>query len=62
MCGLEYYTFERLGLGFEHHTRNDHNLWNYLMLFCYVKQKEPSEYTAQVPLSPSTRHRFVVFI
>ena len=32
-------------MGFEHHIRNEHNLWHYLSFMVHLRIKEVTEYT-----------------
>ena len=45
ICGIDRYTFDRQGEGFEIHIKNDHNLWHYLYFIMYLRIKETTEYT-----------------
>lgn len=46
ICGLTREEIDRLhNKGFNWHTKNEHNLYNYLLFFCYLKEKNPSDYT-----------------
>ena len=44
ICSVDRFTFETKGGGFERHIRDDHNMWNYLYLMVYLREKDPTEY------------------
>ena len=46
ICGRKSYDFERFGNGFKQHIKVEHHMWNYLYFFCYLNQKEATEYDA----------------
>jgi len=45
ICGIDGDTFQRQALGFKHHIKHDHNVWNYLYYFIYLDEKDEDEYT-----------------
>eukprot|EP00760_Papus_ankaliazontas_P029805 PhM_4_TR4472/c0_g4_i1/m.50959/K04959/ITPR2; inositol 1,4,5-triphosphate receptor type 2 len=47
ICGIDAYTFDRQGEGFDNHTHLAHNLWHYLYFMHHIKRKPESEYTGQ---------------
>lgn len=50
ICSLESSAFSQRG-GFEAHTDNDHNMWQYIYLIAYLKVR-----TACAGLVPSSRN------
>lgn len=36
ICSRDSYDFEHEGLGFNHHVRNEHNMWSYVFYFLYL--------------------------
>lgn len=47
ICGLDASEFERHASGFGHHIKEDHNMWNYVFFFDYLRRKDDSEFTGQ---------------
>ena len=45
ICNIDRQVFDKDGVGFEHHIRNDHYLWNYINYKVYLKEKDTTEYT-----------------
>jgi len=46
VCGIDRNTFDRKHpLGFEHHIRNEHNLWHYLSFMVHLRVKDVTDYT-----------------
>jgi inositol 1,4,5-triphosphate receptor type 1 len=43
ICGLDRFTLDTSGPGFDHHVKHEHNMWAYLQLIIYLKQKDPTE-------------------
>lgn len=43
ICGLDRFTLDTRGPGFDHHVKHEHNMWSYLQLIVYLKQKDPTE-------------------
>jgi len=46
VCGIGANTFQQKALGFTHHIKHDHKLWNYLYFFIYLELKDKDEFTA----------------
>ncbi|RHY03631.1 hypothetical protein DYB36_007392 [Aphanomyces astaci] len=45
ICNLSRETFDRLApLGFEHHVKNEHDLWNYVFLVAHLRFKSETEF------------------
>jgi inositol 1,4,5-triphosphate receptor type 1 len=44
ICGIDRFTFDTKGNGFDHHVEMEHPKWNYLYLFVMLREKEPTEY------------------
>ncbi|RHY28978.1 hypothetical protein DYB32_005561 [Aphanomyces invadans] len=45
VCSLSRETFDRVApVGFEHHIRNEHNLWNYVFLVAHLRFKSENEF------------------
>ena len=44
VCGVDRFTFDTKGGGFERHIWYDHNMWNYLFMIVHLREKEPTEY------------------
>jgi len=42
ICGLDRFTLDSKGPGFEEHVEEDHNLWTYIFLMCYLRSKDPT--------------------
>ena len=47
ICGIESSQFDRQADGFEHHIKNDHNMWNYIFFIHHLQKKDPDEFTGQ---------------
>ena len=47
ICGIESSQFDRKAVGFEHHIKNDHNMWNYIYFVHHLQKKDPDEFTGQ---------------
>ena len=47
VCGIERDEFEQHGLSFDKHTKEDHNMWDYLFFKLHLAQKDSTEYTGQ---------------
>ena len=43
ICGVDRFTLDTKGGGFERHIKNDHNMWAYLFMLCYIYDKEPTD-------------------
>jgi len=46
VCSLDSDIFQRQALGFPHHIKHEHNMWNYIYFFVHLEQKDEDEYTA----------------
>lgn len=46
ICNRNSYEFEHHGKGFNHHVKNEHNLWTYIHYFIHLKETKMNEYTA----------------
>jgi len=46
ICSMKSDLFDRQALGFAHHIKYDHNMWNYLYFFIHLNNKDKDEYTA----------------
>ena len=44
ICGVERFTLDTKGGGFERHTESDHNMWKYLFMLSYLWTKDPNDY------------------
>jgi len=44
ICGLERTVFDKEGISFEKHTREEHNEWNYIYYLVYMQAKDRFEY------------------
>jgi len=44
VCSIDRFTFDTKGGGFERHIKEDHNMWDYLYLVVYLRQKDPTAY------------------
>ena len=44
ICGIDRFTFETKGKGFDTHIRKDHNMWTYLAMMIHTFEKDPTEY------------------
>ena len=44
ICGVDRFTFETKGDGFESHIHEDHWMWMYLAMMIHVREKAPTEY------------------
>jgi len=44
ICGIDRFTFDTSGGGFNEHIHNDHWMWTYLALIVHVFEKSPTEY------------------
>ena len=42
VCGFESHEFEQVG-GFEAHLKSDHNMWNYLYYYIYLRDRNASD-------------------
>ncbi|WAR13356.1 ITPR1-like protein, partial [Mya arenaria] len=46
VCSRNSYDFEHHGKGFEHHVRNEHNMWAYIFFFIHLNGTKVNDYTA----------------
>ncbi|XP_071176008.1 inositol 1,4,5-trisphosphate-gated calcium channel ITPR2-like isoform X12 [Mytilus edulis] len=46
ICSRNSYDFEHNGKGFEHHVRNEHNMWSYVFFIIHLDSVKTSDYTA----------------
>jgi len=46
ICSVSSDVFQRQSFGFKHHSKVDHNVWNYLYFFVYLDHKDHDEYTS----------------
>ena len=44
MCGVDRFTLDTKGGGFERHIKEDHYMWNYLYLVVHLREKDATEY------------------
>jgi len=44
VCGVDRFTLDTKGGGFERHIKEDHYMWNYLYLIVHLREKPPTEY------------------
>ena len=44
ICGVDRFTFDTKGGGFQRHIDEDHCMWRYLYCLCYLWDKVPTEY------------------
>ena len=47
ICGIDSNSFQRQGQGFDYHVRHEHNMWAYLFIRQYLREKDPRWYTGQ---------------
>eukprot|EP00708_Paratrimastix_pyriformis_P002164 GAFH01000903.1.p1 GENE.GAFH01000903.1~~GAFH01000903.1.p1 ORF type:complete len:554 (+),score=181.64 GAFH01000903.1:752-2413(+) len=38
ICGIDAATFDREGIGFRHHSEEEHNMWEYFHLYCALHE------------------------
>ena len=43
ICSVDRFTFDTQGGGFKRHIVHDHNMWSYLFMIVYLREKEPTE-------------------
>ncbi|XP_060075349.1 inositol 1,4,5-trisphosphate receptor type 1-like [Ylistrum balloti] len=46
ICSRNSYDFEHTGKGFDHHVRNEHNMWAYVFFLIHLDDVKTSDYTA----------------
>ena len=44
ICGVDRFTFDAKGGGFNRHTAHDHNMWMYLFMLCAIWDKDEDDY------------------
>ena len=44
ICGIDRFTFDTKGEGFDVHIRKDHWMWTYLAMMIHVREKDSSDY------------------
>ena len=44
ICGVDRFTFDTQGGGFKRHIDHDHNMWHYLFMIVYLREKDSTEY------------------
>ena len=44
ICGIDRFTFDTKGRGFQHHLEKDHWMWTYLALMIHVREKDPTDH------------------
>ena len=44
ICGIDRFTLDTLGGGFDKHRESDHEKWNYLFMMVMLAVKDPSDY------------------
>jgi inositol 1,4,5-triphosphate receptor type 3 len=44
ICGVDRFTFDTQGNGFLQHISVDHNMWHYLFMIIYLREKDPTDY------------------
>lgn len=45
ICGLNRSAFDNRTVSFEEHTKNEHNMWQYLYFMVLIRVKDPTEFT-----------------
>jgi len=45
ICGRNNYEFETTGQGFEHHVKEEHNMWSYIFFFIHLESCRQNDYT-----------------
>ncbi|XP_062618413.1 inositol 1,4,5-trisphosphate receptor type 1-like [Saccostrea cucullata] len=46
ICSRNSYDFEHTGKGFDHHVRNEHNMWAYVFFLIHLEDVKTSDFTA----------------
>nr|XP_022341733.1 inositol 1,4,5-trisphosphate receptor type 2-like isoform X6 [Crassostrea virginica] len=46
ICSRNSYDFEHNGKGFDHHVRNEHNMWAYVFFLIHLEDVKTSDFTA----------------
>ena len=44
ICGIDRFTLDTQGGGFDRHCAEEHDKWNYLFMMVMLREKDPSEY------------------
>ena len=44
ICGIDRFTFDTKGSGFDRHVSVDHNKWNYVFMLVMIREKPAEEY------------------
>ena len=44
ICGVDRFTLDTKGCGFDRHTAHDHNMWMYLFMLCSIWNKDEDDY------------------
>jgi len=44
ICGLDRFTLDTNGGGFDEHIEKHHNMWNYVYMLVHLREKDPNEY------------------
>jgi hypothetical protein len=47
VCGIDSNSFQRHSRGFDYHIRHEHDMWAYVFVRQYLREKDPSHYTGQ---------------
>ena len=45
ICDLDRSTFDREGLGFDHHQRQEHNIWHYVAYLLHLCDKDSADFS-----------------
>lgn len=45
VCGIERDKLEKLSVGYQGHYKKEHNMWNYVYYYAYLRDKNCTEYT-----------------
>ena len=53
ICGIDRFTFDTKGDGFEQHIHHDHRMWSYLGMIIHVFEKEPTDYNGWGDCQPA---------
>ena len=43
ICNIERYKFEKSGVDFQFHIKNEHSIWSYVYFLTYMKNKTPKD-------------------
>ena len=47
ICGNDSNSFQRSGRGFDYHVAREHNMWNYMFVRQYLRERNPQHFTGQ---------------